>query len=705
MGDVTVSIIGQNILINGNPFELKTVFKMGQQQGITFDEHFWKKVYCGDVNKDGCPMDILKRTVISWDLADKISAAEVKKMSSDMTDSLIDNQLIYKGEILRLKKYKTEFPENLKTQFDSAFQECVRVYVNKDCGLDPAVFMVAGKCFKSCNVASDVIDPHSAKTDDCHTKFPENNHTLVLDHTVFDYLQYPRTCRLAATTRNGGGIYNLDFRITDINGTETQITHEYFLGNNTKKTELKIGDVNIENNAKLCIAKYSGDTLQSLIQRIFQFFSISIQHVHINNEFVVSTCDSIVALRSYALNGSYIEITDDETKEKITQVFIFRPNLANLDTLQTIFDAEKIKIAAEYSDFEVLIRGINHNQPGQNFNNIYICGSNTTYKFSNDFYNLILLDIVRIRAAILAIPFDANNQNGGISIRTLRTFKINDFLKTNGPNGQYYCITLATKYTKGNFGNIGIAENTLFVKLNGKKTSTSFFEFATSRYNQSLRHGGNIRGGVNPANIMQPPDPMDLNSMLNYYFDMDFYKNNHIVKTMFKDGDKDGDADRSNKNIDLHKQFLDDFKIEFLKKVSPSNINYKLLFFDCFSDVINSFGILDLDKPKLRYYSEDAIRYLIERYLIILKSGITKSSRYKIIIKFNKSRAKSNNTRGTSATRGTSSRHQKENQMQQFVEKSKSRVRNARQIELAKRRELTSGDSKPSGSKTRKIRP
>ena len=97
MGDVTVSIIGQNVVINNTPYPLNTVFKMGQQQGITFDEHFWRKVYCGDVNKDGCPMDILKRTVSDWDISDKISAAEVKKMSSDMTNSLIDNQLIFKA--------------------------------------------------------------------------------------------------------------------------------------------------------------------------------------------------------------------------------------------------------------------------------------------------------------------------------------------------------------------------------------------------------------------------------------------------------------------------------------------------------------------------------------------------------------------------------------------------------------------------------
>jgi len=49
------------LLINDTPYPLDTVFKKGEHQGITFDEHFWRKVYCGDVNKDGCPMDILKK--------------------------------------------------------------------------------------------------------------------------------------------------------------------------------------------------------------------------------------------------------------------------------------------------------------------------------------------------------------------------------------------------------------------------------------------------------------------------------------------------------------------------------------------------------------------------------------------------------------------------------------------------------------------
>ena len=629
--------ITENGILNINGIAFPNSFKNGYdgESQITFDSNFWKQCFIGDSNKDGCPLKILDE-FLSLDyrggvgLTNRKSAEDIKKVSSDMTDSLIDNQTVFRGEIIRAKKYKTTFPEHLKTQFDSAFPECDRVYVNKDCGLDPAVFMVAGKCFKSCNVASDVIDPHSSKTGDCFIRFPNINDTLELDDLVFKYLGYPRTCRLAATTRNGGGNYALAFSIKDdTNDTFSLITPEYFLGNKTKKTMLISG--NNENNAKLCIAKYSGDTLQSLIQRVFQLISIRLNIVPNTHEFVVSTCDSIVALRSYALNGSYIEITDDETKEKITQVFIRRPNFANQNTLLSIFIAEREKVAREYTDFEALIQDIIDKQPGQNFNNIYICGSNTTYKFSNNFYILILQDIRRIRIAILGIQFNANNQ-GGISIRTLRTFKINDFLKTNGPDGEYYCITLAAKYTKGNLGNIGIAEDALFVKVDGKKTSTSFFEFATSRYNVSLRRGGNIRGGVNPANIVRLPDPMDLDSMLNYYFDMDFYKHNKlIVKTMFKDGDADGDAERSNKNIDLHKQFHDDFKTEFEKKVSPSNVNYKLLFFDCFSDVINSFGILDIKKPKLRYYSEDAIRYLIDRYLIILKKRTTNSEQQYII--------------------------------------------------------------------------
>ena len=642
MPDITVSIDGTNLKINGTQYPLNndpinSVFQMGTQQGITFNQNFWRKVYCGDVNKDGCSMDILKRTVSHWDYEDKISAADVKKMSSDMTNSLIDNNLIFKAEILRLKKYKTDFPEHLKTQFDSAFQENKYVYVIKDCGLNPAIFMVADKCKKTCNVASDVIDPHSAKIDDCNTLFPSKDHTLTLEPSVFEYLQYPRTCILEATTE-GGGKYDLKFNITDNIGTTTPFTPDDFAGNATKKTSLKKGTNlrDIENNAKLCIAKYSGDTLQSFIQRIFQ-----IHQNQPSNEFVISTCDSIVALRSFALKGSYIEITDDETKEKVTQVFIWRPNLANPDTLDQIFTAEKNKIVQEYVDFGMLIEGIIQQQSNINhdFNNIYISGSSTTYKFPVEFYQMIQNDIEIIATDISNAVFNPDGVRG-ISIRTLRTFKINDFIKINGKRGKYYCITMASKYTKGNLNTIGVNKNTMRII---KPVTRSFFEVGLQMFKDaSIKfHGGKLHNKKNKRNYVggsgeNPPNPMDLLNMLNYYYDFDFYKSNPIVKTMFNDGGNDGgnddDKERKNKDVDLHSQFANDFKIQFDKYIDIYNPSYNLLFFDCFSDALNSFGVLDMKYPKSRYYSEDSINNLIEIYFSkpsdIIKNFLSMYNKY-----------------------------------------------------------------------------
>jgi hypothetical protein len=633
MGDVTVSIDRQNVVINNTRYRLSEVFKTGpdQQQGIIFDEHFWRKVFCGDANKDGCSMDILKKFVTAWGDEDKISATDVKKISSDMTNSLIDNNLIFKAEILRLKKYKTEFPEELKTQFDSAFQENQKVYVNKDCGLNPEIFMVAEKCKKTCNVASDVIDPHSAKTDDCNTLFPSRGHILTLDPSVFEYLQYPRPCRLSARTQ-GSGSYNLDFRITDINRTETPFTVDYFEGNATKKTSLKKSTIpsDIENNAKLCIAKYSGDTLQSFIQRIFQ-----LHQNEPSNEFVVSTCDSIVALRSFALNSSYIEITDDETKEKVTQVFIWRPNLADPVALDRIFTEEKRKIVKEYADFYDLITGIKTQQdnPDHNFNNIYVSGSSTTYKFKNEFYDRILIDITAISLAINASQFNADDREDGLSIRTLRTFKINDFIKINGPRGKYYCITMASKYTKGALNRIGLNQDSMSIN---KRSSQSFFEVGTQMFKAV---GGKLRNKKNKRDYVggfgeRPPNPMDLINMLNYYYDFDFYKSNPIIKTMFNDGDKDDDDDKAriNKNVDLHEQFIRDFKIQFDKHIDIYIPNYNLLFFDCLSDALNSFGVLDINYPRSRYYSEESIHKLIELYFSkpsnIIKKILSNHTKY-----------------------------------------------------------------------------
>lgn len=705
MTDITVSINGANLRINNSQYPLNDVFKMGRQQGITFDQHFWRKVYCGDANKDGCPMDVLRKTLFVWDHDDQISAADVKKISSDMTNSLIDNNLIFKAEILRLKKYKKEFPEELKTQFDSAFQENPRVYVNKDCGLNPAIFMIAGKCNKSCNVASDVIDPHSMKTDDCNTLFPSRGHTITLDPTIFEYLQYPRPCRLQARTL-GSGNYDLDFRITDMTGTETPITPDYFAGNATKKTSLKKGSDprDIENNAKLCIAKYSGDTLQSFIQRIFQ--------LHQNeplNEFVVSTCDSIVALRSFALNSSYIEITDDETKEKVTQVFIWRPNLADPVALDRIFRAEKNKIVQEYADFYDLINGIKtqQNKPEHDFNNIYVSGSSTTYKFKDEFYDRILIDITTISLAIDGAQFNPNDQDG-LSIRTLRTFKINDFIKINGPRGKYYSITMASKYTKGNLNIIGVNQNTMSIN---KKQSQSFFEVGTQMFRAA---GGKLRGeklrdgklrGENKQDYIggsgeSPPNPMDLLNMLGYYYDFDFYKYNPIVKTMFSDGDKNDDTERVNKDIDLHNQFANDFKRQFEKHIDIYNPFYNLLFFDCFSDALNSFGVLDKKYPRSRYYSEESIHKLIELYFSkpsdIIKGILSKYSSKRV----SKSILKS------SAPKRSSKSAVKQSSIVKKVSNLVKRNDNFLQIRQARRqntmnarRGLASG-----GSKTRKNR-
>ena len=100
---------------------------------------------------------------------------------------------------------------------------------------------------------------------------------------------------------------------------------------------------------------------------------------------------------------------------------------------------------------------------------------------------------------------------------------------------------------------------------------------------------------------------------------------------------------------------------------------------------------------------------MIEQYLIILKSRITKELEHKTIIQLKKNRAKGNSARINRSRRGNrsrsnSSRHPNKTYMQQIVEKSQSHARDVRQTEIERRR-FKPGGSKPSGSKTRKIRP
>ena len=610
----TVSINAAGRLnINGTSFQ---AFKSGLDgsTGITFDETFWRDCFTGDSDKDGCSAAI-QNGFIPQDWP-KRNGDYIKKVSSQMTSTLEENSLIFKAEILRLKNYKGNISEAVKTQFSTVFPEGRPIFVNKDCGLDPEYFLPNGLCVKSCNIASDVIDPHSSSTSDCARMLPGNGDTLILDESVFAYLQYPCECRLSARTSGRGTYNNESFVVDGVDLMTAANINKYFVGNAAKNALFsKAGTQAVKTqNMLLCVAKYSGDTLQSLIQRIFELIN-----AYGNSTYIVSTCDSIVSLRSCAMNGSYIEVCNDNAQDKVTQVYVWRPNLADPGELANIFQAEKTKILAEYGDLIELVNGVEPSAIG--VNNIYISGSDTSYRFNQEFYTRLAADLTLIQNGInnYNIPAGAAVADIAGAIRVIRTFKVNDFLKVNGPQGQYYCINLATKYTKGNLVNLGVVLPAVNADGNviglHKRASQSFFEKATQNY----RH---MNGGAPSRSQHLPFNPRNFDSMMSFFFNLKFYSQNpkaikiHGKSASWNNRFHEGKTLLQNRTVDLHQQFLNDFNRIF-DGLSPDNLTDTALVrtkFDCFSDVINSFAILDMDLPNAKYYSEEAISYLINQY-------------------------------------------------------------------------------------------
>lgn len=637
--------------------------------GITFDANFWRDCFTGDSEKDGCPAAI-QNGFIPQDWP-KRNGEYIKGVSSKMTSTLEENSLIFKAEILRLKNYKGNIPEAVKTQFSTVFPEDRPIFVNKDCGLDPEYFLPNGRCFKSCNIASDVIDPHSSSTADCARMLPVNGDTLVLDESVFAYLQYPCVCSLSARTTGRGTYTDESFIVDGVDLMTAANINKYFVGNAAKNALFsKAGTPAVKKQNKLlCVAKYSGDTLQSLIQRIFELIN-----VYGNSTYVVSTCDSIVSLRSCAFNGSYIEVCNDNAQDKVTQVYVWRPNLADPEELAEIFQAEKTKILIEYGDLIELVNGV---EPAANgVNNIYISGSDTSYRFNQEFYTRVAADLTLIQNGINNyIPAVADVADIAQAIRVIRTFKVNDFLKVNGPQGQYYCINLATKYTKGNLALLGVALPAVNADGNviglQKRVSQTFFEKAT----QNHRH---MNGGASSHAQHLPFVPTNFNSMMEYFFNLNFYSQYpraiqiHGKSSNINTATEVGKTVLQNRTVDLHQQFLTDFKKIFnylFAANSTGNIAIETLKFDCFSDVINSFAILDMNLPNAKYYSEESIGYLINQYFSEKKTESANELRRKQI----EGKSKTNKEKYISQTQKSIYKQRVPNSRFEFADKKRSK--------------------------------
>jgi hypothetical protein len=653
-----ISIAGKELHIDGikktNNIGGVSAFKLGPDKvsGLTFDENFWKQCFTGDSVKDGTSKSIQQgflKEENGWTDDVMFSGDQIKKLSSQMVDRLYGVNMIFMAELLRFKGYKdtNNVPEALKTQFASAFPERF-VYVNKDSGLDTDIILGVEKSKKCCNVATDIIDPHSSSVKDCDIRFPAINDSIVLDKSVFEYLQYPSETSLTSKTLAEKGKYESNFVV---DGADLMPNEGfYFAGNKKKNAAMKEGgakaieakaieakaieakaieDKAIEAKAieateskqkqsgkkqddkkreamKLCVAKYSGDTLQSMEHRLFELID--------NRDdcaYTISTCDSIVSLRSYALNGSFIEVyteKENKDKKKVTKIYVWRQDLSSPQKLMEIFLKEKERIILEYDIFIKIIRDIkDHYEDGKNTaNNIVIMGSGTTYRLNTGFYDDLIVDLSTIVGLLTRFgpPRDPDANMLGQFIREIRTYKVNDFFKINGKGGKNYFMTMATKYTKGDL--------TRFPEVTwvlNKRPSETFFDCARTKYKDGGSNAKVMRG--------EPPKQSsimyDSNYYIKTYFDFDYYKNNPCI--FIENNDDDNLI-----SYDLHKEFTKDFAYvfnitskEFLKKTKQE---YDTVFVECFCDIINSFAILDIDPRKKHqgYYHPESIAKLCNHY-------------------------------------------------------------------------------------------
>jgi len=582
--------------------------------GLQFDDNFREQMFSSDANKDGCKINILQSI-----FEENTKPGDfVKETTKSLINSLITDQRIIKADILRFKKYKENMDPKIISTVDTAFAGSTQNCVSHDSGMNPKNLLKEYK--KCCNSATDQIDPHSTKTGDCAIRFPEQGSSIRIDPTVFDYFAYPLPTEFRSTTIGGG--YNTNFSVDTGNGVVNDLMTDmkYFSGNVEKNKFLNTSG-GLDEKIKYIIAKYSGDFLQSLIQKVFELVD---KESNATRKYAISTCDLVVFLRSFILNLSVMYLADDPTTEKVTQLYIWVHDMnTNVDK---IFNAEKKLIVKEYDKYINLLKTIGPHTE------INLPGSNSTYYFPAVFYNNMIADLERIKTIVNEFIYNKDD----FTIRQLRLYKVVTAIN-KGVSNRYYMSGSTTNYTKGKIINPYISV--------AKKPSQSFFDFAFKTY-------GRMQGGNNKVNKLMYGGSFDeiMNDCFFVDDDDDYDDDNDdddddeikdekdekkgeikVKKYHSKDGMK---FQIGLKIVDLHKQFIDDFTqifntvnndliydiakknygLYFANKTFDSNGFKNHLFFNCFNDVINSFAMIDIKNPRIEYYSEDGIKLLIQDF-------------------------------------------------------------------------------------------
>jgi hypothetical protein len=638
---------------------------------------FFKYVFTADANKDNTPLPILAQI---WGTnLQGISGDDLKKYTKLLIQSCLDNFELISKDILRFKNYKDGINPDVKLKIIESFLGA-DLDIIYDCGLHPDKIMnvktdVTVKYKQTGNISSDLFDPHSGSSDG-KNPFPKQRDGLIMNESVFSYFGLPRQCRLETTTELGGGStkYTSNSLFT-VNGRDLmENIKKYFAGNKQKKEQFKD---DVQENARLVIGKYIGDFLQILIHFIKSIVDVEQTCKVISTcDMIVFLRAYFLGLACFLFTIDRDDPNAKITHFHIYNPNLSTDLAPKYEELVKIFVKEKELIIAEYDNFIALVNHIKDESATVGFNNICIGGSNTTYKFQPAFYEAIIADLDAMRGAIYGFvstapnPIDANAIS---SIRQyidyLRAYKVNDIFKCDKRNSSYYVMSMAKHCTTGLRVSLNPIFPSGFRSATRKSNNATYFDIGCkdARYKLPIsQSGGSPLPNANmmqfqsasmslpyasmhqfqsayapsfttanlPKNSGAKPDTTNLNITMHDFFDMGAYKpddTNVYRKTRM------GSYNHNSYYVNLHKQFYKDFEIQFLKYIKQNKMGaqfllvqhlykelyglnikniYLFVFFDCFSDVINSIYLLDILKPRSEYYSETSISFLINLYFV-----------------------------------------------------------------------------------------
>jgi hypothetical protein len=637
---------------------------------------FFQYVFTADANKDNTPLPILAQ--IRGTNVQGIRGDDLKEYTKLLIQSCLDNFELISKDIIRFKNYKDGIEPDVKLKIIESFLGA-DLDIIYDCGLHPDKIMnvktdVSVKYKQTGNISSDLFDPHSGSSDG-KNPFPKHHDTLVIDTGVFTYFGLPRQCRFETTTGTGSTKYTSNSSFT-VNGEDLmENIKKYFAGNKQKKEQFKD---DIENNARLVIGKYIGDFLQILIHFIKSIVDVEQTCKVISTcDMIVFLRAYFLGLACFLFTIDRDDPNAKITHFHIYNPNLSTDLGPKYEELVKIFVKEKDLIIAEYENFIALVNHIKDESATVGFNNICIGGSNTTYKFQRAFYEAIIADLNAIGGAIDGFdrtardPIDADAISSiRQDIEHLRAHKVNDIFKCDKRTSSYYMMNTSAKHcTTGLRVSLNPIFPSGFRSYTGKSNNATYFDIGCRYFldrSPISQSGGSPPPNANmmefqsasmslpyasmhqlqsayapsfttanlPKNSGAKPDTTDIYIVMHEFFDMSAYKpddTNVYRKTRM------GSYNHNSYYVNLHKQFYKDFEIQFLKYIKQNKMGaqfllvqhlykelyglnikniYLFVFFDCFSDVINSIYLLDILKPRSEYYSETSISFLINLYFV-----------------------------------------------------------------------------------------